>query len=1680
MSLRGDTPSSDGEAGAGTPRFEAPNINLPKSGGAIRGIGEKFAANPVTGTGSMTVPVATSPGRGGFGPQLALSYDSGAGNGPFGFGWTLALPAISRKTDKGLPLYQDATESDVFILSGTEDLVPLLAADGTRWEDGTLDAAYVVHRYRPRVEGLFARIERWTRKADGDTHWRSVSRDNVLSLYGKDANSRIADPTEPTRVFRWLICETRDDKGNALLYEYKPEDGVGVDLTAVHERNRGDRDDPRRSTNRYVKRIRYGNRPPLLDAGGGRPRTLSDAQVAGADWMFEVVFDYGEHDDQAPTPQEVAEWTYRMDPFSSYRSGFEVRTQRLCQRVLMFHHFEAEPDVGNDCLVRSTDFTYSSEQDPTDARSPVYTFLRGAFEVGYRRQNGGYLARSLPPLEFDYTEPVVDGTVRDVDQRSLEHLPIGVDGAVYTWVDLHGEGIAGILTEQAGAWWYTRNVSPIGEHPVEFAATALVAEKPNVAVAAGEARFMDLDGDGQPDLVVLGGPMPGLYEHDDRRESWKSFRAFTSRLNADFDDRNLRLVDVDGDGRSDVLITEGDAFSWHAALGEEGFGPAQYFPQGVDEEQGPRLVFSDGTGSLYLADLSGDGLTDLVRIRNGECCYWPNQGRGFGAKVTMDNAPHFDHPDEFDHDRLRLADIDGSGTIDLLYLHRDGVRLYYNQSGNSWSVAHELDVAPATDDVVDVTVTDLLGNGTACLVWSSPLPEDRGRTVRYVDLMGGRKPHLLVRTSNNLGAETRVEYASSAKFYLRDKRDGRPWISRLPFPVQVAERVETYDHISRSRFVTRYAYHHGYFDGEEREFRGFGMVEQWDTELMAALSESGAVPAGDNVDLASYVPPVQTKTWFHTGVYAGRDHVSDFLGGLLGPQDEGEYYREPGVTDAQARTLLLPDTVLPAGLTLEEEREACRALKGSMLRQEVYAIDGVAEAEHPYTVTEQNFTIRRLQSRGDGRHAVFFVHANEAVNYHYERNPADPRMQHRITLEVDDFGNTLKEVAAGYGRRQPDATLPVDADRSTQTRTLVTYTEHRLTNPIGDADLHPNDYRTPLSCETRRYELTGYVPTGPRNRYQPSDFVQPDPGDPGRLTHVYDDDLDYEEVPTAGRERRLIEHVRILWRKDDLTALLELGAVEPLALRGDRYRLAFTSGLLRQVYVRDGQALLPADPADILGRGGADRGGYASSGDLKAAGLFPSNDPDDHWWIPDGRAFLSPGGEDTAAQELAHARDHFFLPCRYRDPFHTDAVSTERLVSYDAYDLLMVESRDPLGNRVTLGERLLNGDLDPATPGNDYRVLQPRRMMDENGNRRQVEFNALGMVVGTAVMGKPEESLGDSLAGLEADPPDAVVLDHLANPLTNPSAILARASARLVYDLFAYYRTRDQPNPQPVVTYTLARETHEGDLQAGQQTKVQHSFSYSDGFGREIQRKLQAEPGPLVTGGAVISPRWVGSGWTIFNNKAKAVRQYEPFFTTTHRFEFGVQAGVSSILFYDPVGRVVATLHPNHTYEKVVFDAWPQATWDVNDTVLRDPRTDADIQGLTAGYFAGLPASPPAPPWQTWHSQRQSGALGAQEQDAADKAAAHAETPTTAHFDAVGRPFLTLADNRLRPGTARPASANRDPRRVGYRGQPAHYSRCDRAGGRPAGAHRHAVRLRHAGQPYPAVQHGFGRALGAQ
>jgi hypothetical protein len=336
-----DARTSAAPRGSAQPRPAAsmlPSVNLPKGGGAIRGIGEKLSTSAATGTASLTIPITTSRGRNGFELGLELSYDSAGGAGPFGIGWQLSVPSVTRRTDRGLPRYHDGDESDTFILSGAEDLVPVRIPDGTGTRRHTFDRGdYRVQRYRPRTEGLFARIERWTHRTRGDMHWRATTRDNVLSIYGRGAGARIADPDHPERIFSWLLEETHDDRGNVTRYTYKQEDASGIDQGRASEANRFElrSDGSRRfhaTAQRYLKRVQYGNRVPITD------RELP-APDGDDDYLFDVVFDYGEHDAAAPSLVESSHWLVRRDPFSSYRPTFEVRTYRLCRRVLVFHRF---------------------------------------------------------------------------------------------------------------------------------------------------------------------------------------------------------------------------------------------------------------------------------------------------------------------------------------------------------------------------------------------------------------------------------------------------------------------------------------------------------------------------------------------------------------------------------------------------------------------------------------------------------------------------------------------------------------------------------------------------------------------------------------------------------------------------------------------------------------------------------------------------------------------------------------------------------------------------------------------------------------------------------------------------------------------------------------------------------------------------------------------------------------------------------------------------------------------------------------------------------------------------------------------------------------------------------------------------------------------------------------------
>ena len=231
-----------------------------------------------------------------------------------------------------------------------------------------------------------------------------------------------------------------------------------------------------------------------------------------------------------------------------------MRTYRMCRRVLMFHHFPEKLGIA-DCLVRSTDFAYDER--------PHRLFYHQRYPVRLRRQPSGnrYLKKSIPPLEFEYTEAELAAQpIHEVDPASPENLPSGLDGAPYQWVDLDGEGLSGILTEQAGGWFYKRNLSAgvPGESRVDRPVRPRlgVATRPPFLAAGSAAivgprrrragRLVEIDraeAGSTSAPTMLAGAVSGLL----------------SLPNVDPHDPNLGFVDLTGDGHADILIIQDES-----------------------------------------------------------------------------------------------------------------------------------------------------------------------------------------------------------------------------------------------------------------------------------------------------------------------------------------------------------------------------------------------------------------------------------------------------------------------------------------------------------------------------------------------------------------------------------------------------------------------------------------------------------------------------------------------------------------------------------------------------------------------------------------------------------------------------------------------------------------------------------------------------------------------------------------------------------------------------------------------------------------------------------------------------------------------------------------------------------------------------------------------------------------
>ena len=580
----------------------------------------------------------------------------------------------------------------------------------------------------------------------------------------------------------------------------------------------------------------------------------------------------------------------RPDVLRWGRCGFLVTTQRRCSRLELSLPRENQPTL------RRWRLDYA--QHELNAASLLAKVTLTGFDAA-----GGAL--EAPPLALGYSRaaPRTLTRMRALDEGTSPG-PLQRTGRRAELIAWFGSGLPDLLEVSSDG--RARVWPNIGD--LKWGHPRTVGKLPLFAAADAALALVDLDGDGLADIVRADRPLstyvPRTRDGFGRPVSWSHAPAMAPA------DARARLIDADGDGIVDLVVSDGNTLAIHYRVEPDGWSRV---PQVLPVSDLPAAKLNDP--HVFLADMTGSGSPDLVRVDGGGVTYWPSLGRGrFGDPVVMADPPLL--PFDFVPSRLFLQDIDGDGCADLVYLDKGRATYWINQSGCGFSAMRSIGFLPVAT-MADARWADMSGSGVDGLLWSATLA---GKVAYFfLDFVGGAKSYLLNDIDNGCGLVTTVAYATSAREAARDLAAGLLWTSALPLVVPVVAAVERRDastgHVAR----TEYRYHEGRYDGALREFAGFGRVE---------VSEIGDMSA----------PTLTQVTWFHNGRAAD---------------------------GSEPRTQL--------------ERMALRALRGRSYRQERSSPDGTPQQGLPFDRVEQTWVAVPLETPAGTIHRPRLVDSTRTV-----------------------------------------------------------------------------------------------------------------------------------------------------------------------------------------------------------------------------------------------------------------------------------------------------------------------------------------------------------------------------------------------------------------------------------------------------------------------------------------------------------------------------------------------------------------------------------------------------------------------------------------------------------------------------------------------------------------------------
>ena len=711
-----------GSASANKSGIGPSKVSLPDGPGSLGGVGENADIDLNMGVMGYGVPIGVPAGRsGGMTPSLRLAYSSGGGSSMVGMGWSLGLPAIERMTNQGLPTYN---MSDRFAAGGELVKIP-----------GTFT-------YRNRYEGSFER-HTWVNPQGGtEGYWKTEHTDGRISYYGATANGTL-QPNARVQgsggTFRYHLCETVDVFGHRVRYEYTKDNGTPL---------------PSRIT--YV----------FDDAGNPR---------------YEILLTYED----------------RADHLSDGKSGVEVKiTQRLGQVQV-----KALGIQRSRFKLQYEDYGTSGGLTRLVAVETFGLNDAGPFPIKFRfAYTGVPLAQCIGP---DCRTPYV----HTMGSVGADFKTGNVD-----LVDLNGDALPDVLNTQGGEHIiHINNLTAAGDHQFRMGRASDTTFGTSAVLSGTEVHMLDLNGDGFSDMID-GTNHRVLWNNG--TGDWANEESLPTNFPSFDNDGNLSFFDYNGDRNIDIVHSD-TVNTWYYVNNGDG----SYSPTPVDGEP---IEDSFSSGILRMSDMNGDGLQDPVRVTDGgNISYRLNLGWGnWGSRIAMDWDDVSGRPADLLGADINLTDLNGDGLDDVVVIQGSTISYALNRNGKTFDPISDITSVhvdgsiPERTAEVSVRLADMNGSGSTDIVWINA-----SGLVTYLELFPMR-PNLLNRIDNSIGKVIELRYGSSVEHMARD---GGPtaWTHRIPHPMLVVDQMDTYDTMSGNKDSKTYEYRNGFYDGIEKQFRGF-------------------------------------------------------------------------------------------------------------------------------------------------------------------------------------------------------------------------------------------------------------------------------------------------------------------------------------------------------------------------------------------------------------------------------------------------------------------------------------------------------------------------------------------------------------------------------------------------------------------------------------------------------------------------------------------------------------------------------------------------------------------------------------------------------------------------------------------------------------------------------------------